>query len=139
MDCIFCAIVQGRAPAHVVFEDEATMAFMDINPVNPGHILVVPKAHARNIYDLDEEAAAAVMRTTVRVARAIKAALQPDGMNLLQSNERAASQVVFHFHMHIVPRWRGDGLFIPRHPKPQARGNIQDTADRIRAQLARGD
>lgn len=135
MDCIFCAIVEGRAPAEVVFEDEETMAFMDINPANPGHTLVVPKQHVRDIYELDEETAAAVMRTAVRVARAIKAVLQPEGMNLLQSNGRAGGQAVFHFHMHIVPRWYGDGLHLARPPVRRERQAIEEAAARIKAHL----
>ena len=135
MDCIFCAIVEGGAPAHVVFEDEKTMAFMDINPANPGHTLVVPRKHVPNIYALDDETGAAVVRTTVRVARAVKAALQPEGLSLLQTNERAGGQSVFHFHIHVIPRWRGDGL----HPtRPHSRGSsrpLHEVAARIRKQL----
>ncbi|MEA3459078.1 MAG: HIT family protein [Chloroflexota bacterium] len=135
MDCIFCAIAAGRAPAEVVFEDEETMAFMDIHPANPGHTLVVPKRHISNIYKLDEETAAAVMRTTVRVARAIRAALEPDGMNLLQANGRTAGQSVFHFHVHIVPRWHGDGLRLARPPQVRRTAAVKETAARIRAHL----
>lgn len=137
MNCIFCAIAEGRAPAEVVFEDKETMAFMDINPANSGHTLVIPKRHARDIYELDEETAAAVMRTALRVTRAIKAALQPDGMNLLQSNGRAGGQVVPHFHMHIIPRWHGDGLRLARPPQVKGTGAIQETAAKIRAHLGR--
>jgi len=135
MDCIFCAIVEGRAPAEVIFEDEETMAFMDINPANPGHTLVVPKQHVRDIYELDEETAAAVMRTAVRVARAIKAALQPEGLNLLQSNGRAGGQAVFHLHMHVIPRWYGDGLHLARPPVRRERQAIKEVAARIKAHL----
>ncbi len=135
MDCIFCAIIEGRAPAEVIFEDEETMAFMDINPANPGHTLVVPKQHVRDIYELDEGAAAAVMRTAVRVARAIKAALQPDGLNLLQSNGRAGGQAVFHLHMHVIPRWYGDGLHLARPPVRRERQAIKEVAARIKAHL----
>jgi histidine triad (HIT) family protein len=135
--CIFCAIVEGRAPAEVVFEDEETLAFMDIHPANPGHTLIIPKRHVRDIYDLDAETAAAVMGTTVRVAKAIKSALQPDGMNLVQSNERAASQDVFHFHMHIIPRWYGDGLRLARPPEVRRTMSIEEAAARIRGEVAK--
>ena len=137
MECIFCAIVEGRAPAEVVFEDGETLAFMDINPANPGHTLVIPKQHVRNIYDLDDEAAAAVMRATVRVARAIKKALQPDGMNLVQSNERAGGQEIFHFHMHIIPRWYGDGLRLARPPEVRRTMAIKEAAAKIRGEIAK--
>ena len=137
MDCIFCAIVEGRAPADAVFEDEETLAFMDINPANPGHTLVIPKRHVRDIYELDEETAAGVMKATVRVARAIKRALQPDGMNLVQSNERAAGQEIFHFHVHIIPRWHGDGLRLARPPEVRRAMSIKEAAARIRRQVSK--
>ena len=116
-ECIFCAIAEGRAPASVVYEDEQTVAFMDTHPAARGHTLVIPRRHFRNVYDIDPKAAAAVTRTTVRVAKAVRAALQPDGMNIFQSNERAAFQSVFHYHVHIVPRWMGDNLLTPPHAK----------------------
>ncbi|MBM4464424.1 MAG: HIT family protein [Chloroflexi bacterium] len=137
MDCIFCAIIEGRAPAEVVFEDEETLAFMDINPANPGHTLVIPKRHVRNIYDLDEQTAAAVMRATVRVAQAIKRALQPAGMNLVQSNERAGGQEIFHIHIHIIPRWYGDGLRLARPPEVRRTMPIKEAAAGIRREVAR--
>ena len=110
---------------------------MDINPANPGHTLVIPKRHVRNVYDLDEETAAAVMRTTVRVARAIKRALQPDGMNLVQSNERAGGQDVFHFHIHVIPRWYDDGLRLARPPEVRRTMPIEEAADRISREVVR--
>jgi len=135
MDCIFCAIVAGAAPAAVVHDDDDTLAFMDINPVSRGHVLVVPKKHYRNLYDVDPEAAAAVMRTTVHVARAVRAALQPDGMNLFQSNERAAFQSVFHFHVHIIPRWIGDELRLPPRVQRVEFSVLQEMAALIREPL----
>jgi histidine triad (HIT) family protein len=129
--CIFCAIIEGQAPAEVLFEDKETLAFMDINPANPGHALVIPKRHIRDIYGMDEEMAAAVMRAAVRVAKAIKRALQPDGMNLVQSNERAGGQDVFHFHIHVIPRWYGDGLRLARPPEVRRTMPIQEAAARI--------
>lgn len=135
MDCIFCRIAEKQAPAEIVYEDEATMAFMDINPVSPGHLLIVPKRHARTIYDIDEAEAAAVMRTAVRVARAIKAALGPDGLNLHQSNERAAGQAVFHLHLHLIPRWAGRPWTAPGQARAGDPMAIRETAARIRASL----
>ncbi len=135
MSCIFCAIVAGKAPAAVVWEDGETLAFMDINPVSQGHVLVVPKEHYRNLYDIDPESAAAVMRTTVRVARAVREALRPDGMNLFQSNERAAFQSVFHFHVHIIPRWFGDELRLPPQVQRADFSALQEIAARIREHL----
>lgn len=135
MDCIFCAIVEGRATAEVVFEDEETLAFMALHPANPGHTLVVPKKHVRNIYTLDEETGAAVVRTTVRVARAVKAALQPEGLSLLQTNEPAGGQSVFHFHVHVIPRWRGDGLHPTRPPIKRSTRPLHEIATQIKEQL----
>ncbi len=136
-ECIFCDIVESRAPAHVVFEDGETLAFMDINPANLGHTLVIPKRHVSDIYELDEQTAAAVMKATVRVARAIKKALQPDGMNLVQSNERAASQEIFHFHIHIIPRWYGDGLRLARPPEVRRTMSIEEAAARISREVGK--
>jgi histidine triad (HIT) family protein len=136
-ECIFCAIVESRAPADVVFEDEETLAFMDINPANPGHTLVIPKRHVCDIYELDEEMAAEVMKATVRVARAIKKALQPDGMNLVQSNERAASQEIFHLHMHVIPRWYGDGLRLARSSEVRRTMSIEEAAAKIRREVGK--
>jgi histidine triad (HIT) family protein len=135
--CIFCAIIEGQAPAEVVLEDEKTLAFMDINPANPGHALVIPKRHVQDIYGMDEEMAAAVMRATVQVAKAIKRALQPDGINLVQSNERAGGQEIFHFHVHVIPRWYGDGLRLARPPEVRRTMPIKEAAARIRSEMAK--
>jgi histidine triad (HIT) family protein len=105
-DCIFCSIVAGKAPATRVYEDDLTLAFADIFPLERGHLLVVPKTHVENIYELDAELGAHLFRVTVRLAAVMKKALQPDGMNLFQANEVAGGQEVFHFHMHVLPRWK---------------------------------
>jgi histidine triad (HIT) family protein len=137
MDCIFCAIVKGRAPAETIFEDEETLAFMDINPANPGHTLVIPKRHVRDVYELDDETAAVVMKATARVARAIKTALQPDWMNLVQSNERAGGQEIFHVHVHVIPRWYGDGLRLARPSEVRRTMSIEEAAAKIRREVAK--
>jgi histidine triad (HIT) family protein len=108
--CIFCAIANGRAPAEVVYEDEHTIAFMDINPASRGHVLVVPKRHSRDLFDVSEEDVQHVMRSVLRVARAIEVALKPDGLNLMHATRRAAFQSVYHFHVHVIPRWWDDGI-----------------------------
>lgn len=138
MDCIFCKIVAGDIPSTKLYEDDETLAFMDINPGNPGHALVITKKHVRNLFDMEPEAGAAVMRTTVKVAQAIHKALNPDGMNLHQANESAASQVVMHFHMHILPRWDGDDLREPWRPKEGDIDEIQRIAENIREQMEEG-
>jgi histidine triad (HIT) family protein len=99
---------------------------------------VIPKRHVRDIYGMDEETAAAVMRTAVRVARAIKRALQPDGMNLVQSNERAGGQDIFHFHIHVIPRWYGDGLRLARPPEIRRTMPIKEAVARISCEVSKG-
>ena len=133
--CIFCSIIAGTAPATVVYQDEHTLAFMDINPATSGHVLVVPKRHTRDIFDVSEEDAQHVMRTIVRVARAIDRALGPDGVNLIQASRRAAFQSVYHFHMHIVPRWFGDGIAPPWRRVPGDPEGLRETGARIRREL----
>ncbi len=134
--CIFCAIAAHQQPAEIVYEDEWTMAFLDINPANPGHTLVIPKRHAATLFEIDEEDAAAVMRTAVRVARAIRAALAPDGLNLVQSNGRAGGQEIFHLHVHVIPRWVGDGLRLARPPVVRRERPLSEVAAEIRRALA---
>jgi len=133
--CIFCAIVAGNQPAQHIYEDAHVLAFLDINPVSTGHTLVIPKMHLKDIYSLGDVEAAAVMQATARVARAVKAAFQPEGINLLQSNERAAGQVVFHLHFHIIPRWYGDGLITPRFAARRSTEPLDQVAARLRAAM----
>lgn len=109
MDCIFCRIIAGQIPSTKVAEDDRTVTIMDINPLNDGHLLVLTRAHAANIFEVEPEDLAAVIRTTQRAARAIRSTLNPDGINLLQANGGAAFQSVLHFHLHVIPRWTGDG------------------------------
>ena len=112
MDCIFCKIVSGDIPSVKVYEDDRVFAFMDINPLNEGHLLIIPKTHAATIHEITEADFAAVMSATQKLAAAVKKVLNPDGINLMQLNGEAANQVVPHLHVHIVPRWAGDGLAI---------------------------
>jgi histidine triad (HIT) family protein len=134
-DCIFCRIVAGEIPAARVFEDEATIAFMDIGAVNPGHVLVATRAHVENVYGLDDTQAAAVMRTVARVSRAIRDAFAPGGVNLFQANGRAAGQTVFHFHVHVLPREEGDGMRLDWPVKNPPREELVANAERLRAAL----
>ncbi len=109
-NCIFCAIAAKRAPAEIIYESPDALAFLDIHPMVEGHVLIVPRKHCRNLFDFDDASAPGVMHAARVVARALRAALNADGMNLFQSSERAGGQVVFHFHFHLVPRFQGDGL-----------------------------
>jgi histidine triad (HIT) family protein len=133
--CVFCAIVAGEAPAQFLHQDEGTVAFMDINPATDGHLLVVPKRHAADIWDLPEDDGVAVWRTVHRMAEAIRESLRPDGLNLIQANGPVAFQTIFHFHVHVVPRYAGDAIRLPWIPRPGDRAKIGEAAERIRAVL----
>jgi histidine triad (HIT) family protein len=112
-DCIFCKIVAGELPATILAEDERTVSFMDIQPASRGHALVIPRAHATDIHEIDPEDLAAVARSAQRLAAKMVTTLGADGVNLLNSSGRAAWQTVFHFHMHVIPRYEGDPLRLP--------------------------
>ena len=109
-DCVFCKIVSGEVPSFTLFEDDATLAFMDINPANEGHALVIPKEHASDLYAVSDEALARTVVTAKRVAGAIARTLNPAGLNLVQCNGPAAAQSVMHFHVHVLPRTAHDRL-----------------------------
>lgn len=132
VECIFCDIVAGRAPAWRVYEDDHAVAFMDINPATDGHALVVPRTHARDLWDIGEEQAREVMASTVRLAGIIKRALSPDGLNILHASGWAAFQTVFHFHLHLIPRYQGDPIRLPWVPRPGDRTKIAAVAEKIR-------
>jgi histidine triad (HIT) family protein len=134
--CVFCKIVGGEIPSTKVHEDERTLAFMDIGQVNPGHVLVAAKAHAENIYSLDDAEAAAVFRTSARVARAIRDAFAPAGLSVYQANGKPAGQTVLHFHIHLVPRHDGDGMTLGWPVKNPPRERLEEYAAKIRGRLA---
>jgi histidine triad (HIT) family protein len=134
-DCVFCRIMAKQIPATVVHEDADTLAFMDIGQVNPGHVLVALKAHAENLFALDEAQAAAVFRTVARVGRGIRTAFAPQGLSVYQANGKPAGQTVFHFHIHLVPRHDGDGMNLTWPVKNPPREKLEDYAAKIRAAL----
>jgi histidine triad (HIT) family protein len=137
VECVFCAIIAGDADASIVYRDDATTAFMDLRAFHPGHTLVVPNEHIPDIFALDDATGAAVMATAVRVARAVRAAFAPDGINIMQSNGEAAGQEVFHLHVHVLPRHSGDGLLSYRRGSgARPRIELDAHAARIRAILA---
>ena len=111
-DCIFCNIAAGHAPASIVYEDNMVLAFMDIRPVNPGHVLVIPRRHFTTLSDMDETTGMHLFQIVMRVEQALHnmEGLRCEGANLLLSNGRVAGQDVFHAHMHIIPRFAGDGM-----------------------------
>ena len=134
-DCLFCKLVAKQIPASVVYEDEATLAFMDLGQVNPGHVLVACKAHADDIYALDDAQAAAVFRTAARVARAVRGAFNPPGLSIYQANGKPAGQTVFHFHLHVLPRHEADGMQLVWPVKNPPREKLEEYCARIRARL----
>ncbi len=117
-DCIFCRIVSGDIPGTIVDQDERTVAFMDINPATRGHVLVVPRRHWRDLLEIGLEDLEATIVTAQRLARKMPDRLGADGVNLLNSCGRAAWQTVFHFHIHVIPRYEGDPLRLPWTPAP---------------------
>ena len=125
--CVFCRIVTGETPADRVYEDERTLAFLDIHPAGEGHTLIVPKKHAENIWDVSEEGWEALWRTSRRVAQAIREVFAPDGLYVRQANGRLGGQEIMHLHVHLIPRYAAG-----REPKA---GSLTDVAGRIRAVL----
>jgi histidine triad (HIT) family protein len=133
-DNIFAKILRGELPAFKIYEDDKTFAFLDIMPRCPGHALVIPKAPARNIFDISPEDFAAVARTTQKVAVAVRKAFTADGVTLQQANERAGGQVVFHLHMHVMPRHDGVAL-LPAASRKEDMKVLEDHTTRIIAAL----
>ena len=133
-DNVFAKILRGEMPAHRVYEDDATLAFMDIMPRAEGHVLVIPKAKFRNLLDGDEEALGAVARTAKRIARAAMAAFDADGITVQQFNEDAGGQVVFHYHVHVIPRHEGQPM--RPHTGEMADGEVlKANAEKLRTAL----
>lgn len=133
-DNVFARIVRGELPAHKVLEDEHSLAFLDLMPQSEGHTLVIPKAGAENLFDVEPAILAALMVNTQRVARAVKKAFDPGGVMIAQLNGAAAGQSVFHLHFHVIPRYQGADFEIRPRP-PAAAALLAEHAERIRAAL----
>jgi histidine triad (HIT) family protein len=127
-DCLFCRIVAGELPATVIASEERAIAFMDINPATRGHALVVPRTHATDIGDIAAEDLAACAELAARIARRARERLGADGVNLLNSSGPAAWQTVFHFHIHVIPRYAGDPLRLPWTPAPGDPAEVAEAA-----------
>ena len=132
-DCLFCKIIAGELPAQIVDEDARTMAFMDINPATRGHALVVPRAHSEDLYELPAEDVTATALAAQRLALRARDALGADGVTLLNSCRPAAWQTVFHFHVHVIPRYADDPLRLPWVPGPGDAGEIAASAELLRS------
>ncbi|MCL2198966.1 MAG: HIT family protein [Defluviitaleaceae bacterium] len=109
-NCIFCKIIKGDIPSHKIYEDDTFVAILDIFAATKGHVLILPKRHAADMYDLTESEAAGLIPLAKKIAEKINATLSPDGLNVLQNNGKTAGQEVFHYHMHLIPRYNGDGI-----------------------------
>ena len=131
-DCLFCRIIAGELPAEIVDEDERTIAFMDINPATAGHALVVPREHAADLYELPAEDVVATTLAAQRLALRMRDTLGADGINLLNSCRPAAWQTVFHYHVHVIPRYEDDPLRLPWVPGPGDTGEISASAEQLR-------
>ncbi len=138
-DCIFCRIVAGQAPASVVHRDTLCAAFMDIQPINPGHLLVAPLAHAADLAALEPETGAQLMRVAQRLARAVRqSGLRCEGVDLFLADGEAAGQEVFHVHLHVIPRFSGDGfgfIFGPHYGSLPPRAELDQAAADLRRVL----
>ena len=135
MDCIFCKIIAGEIPCFKLYESDDTLAFMDINPANEGHVLVIPKEHSIDVHAVSDAAISSTVITAKKIATAIKKTLSPGGINLLQCNGSAAAQSVLHFHLHVLPRREGDELKLNWGLEPGDMDAIGQLAERIRANL----
>ena len=131
-DCLFCGIVAGDVPAQIVDSDDHTVAFMDINPATRGHALVVPRTHTADLFEISDDDLERTMVAARRLARRIKATLNPDGFNVLNSCGSAAWQTIFHFHLHVVPRYEDDPLKLPWVPSEGDQDEIAAVANQIR-------
>ena len=131
-ECIFCKIVTGELPSERVGEDEHTVAFMDLNPWTRGHALVVPREHSRNLYDIEPGSLRHTALAAQRLARRMRDRLSCDGVNLLNSCEPAAWQTVFHFHVHVIPRYDGDPLRLPGEPLSVESDELAEVAAELR-------
>jgi diadenosine tetraphosphate (Ap4A) HIT family hydrolase len=136
-DCVFCGIAGGELEASIVLEDDVALVFMDLNPITPGHTLVVPWAHAASLAELPSKAGGHLFGVAMRVAAAVRASgLRADGVNLFLADGEAAGQEVFHVHLHVIPRFAGDGLEIRHAASSPGRGALDEAARAIRAGLA---
>lgn len=130
-DCIFCKLANGDIPTNSLYEDEIVKVIFDANPASKGHVLILPKNHFNDIYDMDDETAAHVFKVAVKIAKAYKSALEYDGLNIVQNNGESAGQTVFHFHMHIIPRYRKDTVHVAWEPGTIGDETVKEIKDKV--------
>ena len=135
-DCLFCGIIAGSVPSQTIDSDEKTVAFMDIAPATPGHALVVPRAHSADLMEIEADDLTATILASQRLAKRMKDALGADGINLINACGAAAWQTVFHFHIHVIPRYEDDPLKLPWVPAEGDPDQIAEVAARLRGEAA---
>lgn len=133
--CIFCKIIAKEIPAEIVYEDDFSLAFLDIHPVNIGHTLLLPKEHYENIFDLPDELIANLSVVSKKLATAIKESLNSDGINIISNNGSAAGQLIFHAHTHIIPRYKDDGFTHWKGKRGYNEGEAMKTAEKIKSSI----
>jgi len=139
MDCIFCKIIDGEIPAVKVLDKDQVIAFMDINPASRGHMLIVPKKHVENIFEISEDDLSAVMNAVKRCAQAVRQALKAEGITVLQLNGKASDQIIPHLHVHIMPRWQNDRLSVSQwEMKEGDREELQEIARKVKEHIPSG-
>ena len=131
-ECIFCKVIAGEIPGEVIDSDDRTLTVLDINPATRGHAVVITRTHAENLLDLNEDDLMAALRTVRRVMHRMRDTLQPDGFNILHNVGRAAWQSIFHFHIHVIPRYKDDPLQLPWLPEPADPEELERVAAAIR-------
>ncbi|MEK6946674.1 MAG: HIT family protein [Nanoarchaeota archaeon] len=131
-DCIFCKIIEGKIPSAKIYEDDRVICFLDIMPANKGHCLVIPKNHSKDLSDMKDEDAEAAIKVAKRVSKALSLSLGCQGFNLVMSNGLEAGQVVFHSHLHIVPRFKDDGLKIKWSHTKYKDGEMKEYAEKVK-------
>jgi len=132
-NCIFCKILAGETPAHFIYEDDLVVAFLSLEQPNPYKVIVIPRDHVEMIYDLNDEQASAIFRATVKIARSVRDASKCEGLNLVQSNGSVGQQDVFHFHLHIVPRFSGDHIILDWDNTPASQEELSKIAQEIQS------
>lgn len=135
MNCIFCKIIKGEIPSTKIYEDENSLAFLDISPVNIGHTLIIPKEHFQNIYEIPEELIMHLTKIAKKISIALKKSLNADGINVNMNNDPAALQIVMHAHIHIIPRFKNDGFGPWQGKRPYNEGEMEEIKNKIISKL----
>ncbi|MCM1495234.1 MAG: HIT family protein [Bacteroides sp.] len=134
-DCIFCKIANGEIPSATIYENSDVRVILDVAPASRGHALIIPKEHFKDLFDIDAVTAGKIFSMATEVARAMKSVLHCDGMNVVQNNGAAAGQTVFHFHLHLIPRYEGDDVNIGWNPGESTPDELQELAKQIRKKI----